>query len=219
MNKRLPSLSKYCKAKYPRYTVWVGEGIDESGNENILMLGRDWVDGDYCDDIGIAGNRKLSMRYPKEFVASKSLISSELELDAMHAKSSIRMVPILSTERGWKWNRRQLISYLTKYTWRISQTILGPVYGGGYNLLTGDQQMMRRIFGKHLPAVIREINLILKNDPDFSRHKGVYICRYSAYDMTPHLTCLNPYVNPLLRCKAAQGIYAMKLALNPTMHP
>ena len=190
MNKRLvvapfhdmPSPSKYCKARYPRFTAWLGRGVNNDGNTNIYQLwtrnisSNSFIEdlGKYFNDISVCEpGKELIERFPVEFRPSALQVvlsfGDAAASNLLGSGTDITMVPIVSTERGWKWNRRQLISYITKHPREINEGILGQT---GCNLLTGDQQMMRRIFGKHLPAVIREINMI---------NRKLYAGKYPAY--------------------------------------
>ena len=174
MNKRLvPTLlrymsspSKYCKAKYPKFTAWIGLRVNKNGDANVYCLPTMYGDmedpDDYVDNISpCCPGKKLTEHFPVEFRPSiwliKRLFGDDVARDVVNSDDDITLVPILSTERGWKWNRRQLISYIMKYPHEINDGILRF---SGCKLLTSDQQMMRRIFGKHFRAVVREINQI-----------------------------------------------------------
>lgn len=75
-------------------------------------------------------------------------------------------IPIFSTERGWKWNREQILRCIEKYPDQ-TQDILNKFFDNRYN-----QPYVRKIFGKHFKAVMREINSTLHTN-------------YAPMDLTP----------------------------------
>lgn len=67
-------------------------------------------------------------------------------------------IPILSTKRGWKWNRKQILKYLPLYTNMIT-SLLDSIRLDGVRVV-----ILKKIFGVHLKSVLREISNYTHNN-------------------------------------------------------
>ena len=84
--------------------------------------------------------------------------------------SSAIYVPLLSTKRGWKWNRKQILDCLKKYpnaTFYLLNMYLGDPHA--------QTLYFRNIFGKHFRCFLRDVSKIT------TKIAGI---RYKAADCT-----------------------------------
>lgn len=78
---------------------------------------------------------ELKKKYPNPFTTSEG-----------------EFIPVLSTKRGWKWNRKQILKYLPLYTNMIA-SLLNSFLLDGVRVV-----ILKKIFGTHLNSVLREIS-------------------------------------------------------------
>ena len=146
MNKRYYWDTLYADvSREPQYTEWIAV-INESGHP---YKATPYI---YATP---SIEKKFIMRRPEEFEGVYPACKMESAHKDSECQKTATYIPFLSTEKGWKWNRRQMLSLLQKYP-NVSRHVLD-------NYLTNPylQIRLKKVMGKHFRAFVREIKGLL----------------------------------------------------------
>ena len=113
-------------------------------------------------------SEKFVAKYPVKFegVYPACLMEPDDQEHYAYKKMNATYIPFLSTEKGWKWNRRQILSLLKEYP-NTSKHLLSFYLGDPYL-----QIRLKKVMGKHFRPFVREIKTI---DPK------MYVCRITNF--------------------------------------
>lgn len=101
-------------------------------------------------------SEKFMAKYPVKFegVYPACLMEPNTQEHYAYKKMNATYIPFLSTKKGWKWNRRQILSLLKEYP-NTSKHLLSFYLGDPYL-----QIRLKKVMGKHFRAFVREIKTI-----------------------------------------------------------